>query len=127
MRTVDADALDVHRLPMDMGGCLLIDDVIEMIANAPTIETVNLGWISVKDGMPEEHDSIFARFYGTERWKTGMHRKVSNDVIACLEAKNGHRMAKVLSTQDGEWNVNKIYHAEVTHWMPFPELPEKEE
>lgn len=37
-RLIDADALDVHSLPMDMGGCLLIDDVTEMIANAPTIE-----------------------------------------------------------------------------------------
>ena len=39
-RLIDADALDVHSLPMDMGGCLLIDDVTEMIANAPTIDTV---------------------------------------------------------------------------------------
>lgn len=37
-RAIDADALDVHSLPMDMGGCVLIDDVTEMIANAPTIE-----------------------------------------------------------------------------------------
>ena len=82
-------------------------------------------WISVKDDMPKEHDSIFARFYGTDKWKTGMYRTVSEDVIACLEAKNGHRMVKVLSTQDGDWKVNVIYQAEVTHWMPLPEPPEK--
>ena len=84
-------------------------------------------WISVKDKMPEEHDSIFARFYGTKKWRTGMYRTVSNDVIACLKGKNGHRMVKVLSTQDGDWNVNSIYQAEVTHWMPLPGAVEEDE
>ena len=57
-RLIDADALDAHSLPMDMGGCILIDDVTEMIANAPTIEPVKQGWISVKDRLPEKGKSV---------------------------------------------------------------------
>ena len=51
-RAIDADALDVHSLPMDMGGCLFIDDVTEMIANAPTIEPKQ-EWIDLQERRPE--------------------------------------------------------------------------
>lgn len=55
-----------------------------------------------------------------------MFRTVSDDVIACIEYGKGHRMVKVLSTQDGKWGISSIHQAEVTHWMPLPEPPEKE-
>lgn len=106
----------------------LVDAIrtMNVIECCPTVKPAKQEWISVKDDMPKERDSIFARFYGTDKWKTGMYRTVSEDVIACLEAKNGHRMVKVLSTQDGDWKVNVIYQAEVTHWRPLPEPPENE-
>lgn len=106
-----------HELSVNVLGGFL-----EIIKDLPVVEPKQ-EWISVKDDMPKERESIFARFYGTDKWKTGMYRTVSEDVIACLEAKNGHRMVKVLSTQDGDWKVNVIYQAEVTHWMPLPEPP----
>lgn len=33
------------------------------------------GWIPVKERLPEEHDSIFAKFKGTDNWKRGMFEK----------------------------------------------------
>ena len=41
-----------------------------------------MDWISVKDDMPKEEDSVFARCYGTTRWTNGMFRKVSSGLYA---------------------------------------------
>ena len=32
-------------------------------------------WIPVSERLPEEHDSIFAKFKGTDNWKRGMFEK----------------------------------------------------
>ena len=113
------------------GYCLLNDEYCpqspckdeEIITYAP----VKQEWISVRDRLPEERDSIFARFYGTEKWKAGMFRTASGDVIACVEYEDGSRLVKVLHTISGEWRMSGIPRdGKVTHWMPLPEPPEKE-
>ena len=86
-----------------------------------------VNWISVKDRLPEEHDSIFAKFHGTKKWRTGMFRTVSDDVIACVEYEDGSRLVKVLHTISGEWHMSGIPGGGiVTHWIPLPEPPERE-
>ena len=35
-------------------------------------ETKNNGWILVEEKMPPEHDSIFAKLKGTDRWRKPM-------------------------------------------------------
>lgn len=85
-------------------------------------------WISVKDDMPKERESIFARFYGTDKWRTGMFRTASDDVIACVEYEDGSRLVKVLHTISGEWHMSGIPGGGiVTHWMPLPEPPKEGE
>lgn len=37
-------------------------------------------WISVKTTMPEEHDSMFAKFYKTPKWLPAMFRTTSHNV-----------------------------------------------
>ncbi len=32
-------------------------------------------WIRVKDGLPKEHDSLLAKYYGTAKWNSAMFRK----------------------------------------------------
>lgn len=79
-------------------------------------------WISVKDDMPKEEDSVFARCYGTTRWTKGMFRKVSKKVLVTLEKGNGQRETITGRTEDGEWVMDiRMLKGKVTHWMPFPE------
>lgn len=80
-------------------------------------------WIPVTERLPEEHDSTFAKFYGTEKWVPGMFRTTSNDVNACVEYEDGTRIVKTLRTLDGKWNLKGTGGKKVTHWMPLPELP----
>jgi hypothetical protein len=93
-----------------------------LIANGVTVQE----WISVKDRLPEEHDSIFAKLYGTEKWLPGMFRTISNDVNACVEYEDGTRKVKTLHTFDGKWNLRGMGGKRVTHWMPLPQPPKGE-
>lgn len=85
-------------------------------------------WISVKNDMPKEKESIFARFYGTDKWRSAMFRTASEDVLACVEYEDGSRLVKALHTMDGKWWLSGIPRGGiVTHWMPMPEPPERDD
>ena len=60
-------------------------------------------WIRVNDEMPVERDSMFAKFKGTNKWKTGMFEKVSRNVLVTVEYDNGERHTEVAHTVDGRW------------------------
>lgn len=66
-------------------------------------------WISVKDDMPKEEDSVFARCYGTTRWTKGMFRKISKKVLVTFEMKDGNRETTTGRTQDGVWKLDLDY------------------
>lgn len=84
-------------------------------------------WIPVTERLPEEHDSIFAKWYGTERWLPGMVRTISDTVIAVVVLSDGKSIARERRTNEGKWNLSGIYGAkEVTHWMPMPQVPGEE-
>lgn len=93
-----------------------------LIANGVTVQR----WIPVTERLPEEHDSIFAPFYGTEKWVSGMFRTISDDVNACVEYEDGTRKVKTLHTFDGKWNLKGMGGKKVTYWMPLPEPPKGE-
>ena len=82
--------------------------------------------ISVKDRLPDEHESLFARYKGTDKWLNAMFMTISDPVIVCAEYENGKRIVKTANTVDGVWKVKNIFHpCKVTHWMPFPNPPEE--
>ena len=84
-------------------------------------------WIPVTERLPEEHESIFAKVYRTERWEPLMFLNVSDDVLVVVKYENGGTKVKTAHTTDGEWRLINIYGAkEVTHWMPLPEPPKGE-
>lgn len=83
-------------------------------------------WISVEDRLPEEHESIFAKAYGTKRWADGMFRTISDEVLACVAFEDGHKVTMTLRTHDGAWALSSVHRGHVTHWMPLPE-PVKED
>ena len=84
-------------------------------------------WISAAERMPEEHESIFAKAYGTKRWANGMFRTISDEVFACVAFDDGHKTTMTLRTHDGAWALSSIHRGHVTYWMPLPAVPEEGE
>lgn len=83
-------------------------------------------WIPCSEGMPEEHDTIFAKLKGTDKWNRFMFEKTSNDVNVTIEYSTGERKTEVLHTKDGKWSQPKRKDvSKVIAWMPLPE-PYKE-
>ena len=89
-----------------------------MIAHGVTVQE----WISASEP-PEEHDSIWAKLYGTKSWQPGLFRKCSYDVLACVEKKDGSRRVISIRTYDGKWDHNKLIEETVICWQPQPQPP----
>lgn len=84
-------------------------------------------WIAVNDAMPEEHDSIFAKFYGTDKWDKNMSRKVSDECIVCCACEDGKMRVTTSWTKDGVFrNPYDLTKTEITHWMLLPSAPKEE-
>ena len=84
-------------------------------------------WIPVTDRLPDEHESLFARYKGTDKWRNAMFTTISDRVIVCAEYENGKRIVKTANTVDGVWKVKDIFSpCRVTHWMPMPHPPRGE-
>ena len=83
-------------------------------------------WIPVSEKLPDEHDSVFAKSYGTDKWNNLFWRTTSNRVIATIKYNDGTVIVKEAFTHDGEWTVEKRNtNCKVIAWMPMPE-PYKE-
>lgn len=83
----------------------------------------NDGWVYCKDGqnMPEEHNSIFAKFKDTDKWNDYMFEKISDEVNVTIEYKGGKRDVTTLCTIDGKWHNNEGVVYNVIAWKPLPE------
>lgn len=89
------------------------------------LESTN--WISVSERLPEEHDSIFAKFKGTDNWKRGMFEKTSKYVIATVVFDDGTVLVEQAHTTDGIWRTDKkVLGGTVVAWKDYPE-PYKED
>lgn len=130
MRTIDADALITrisHALCVDcLDECVACQwrDAINLIKKTPTVG----GWISVKDRLPEEHESIFHKFLGTPLWSNAMWKQESDKVLVCVSFPDGKSVVTTGCLQDSGWvtTVSKMIPQTVTHWMPLPEPPKEE-
>lgn len=80
-------------------------------------------WISVKDDLPKEHDSIFANHTHLSKH---MWAKESDNVIVYVRFPDGTGRSTEGRLQDGKWwtRVSPMLEHVVTHWMPLPEPPE---
>nr|DAE90479.1 MAG TPA: Protein of unknown function (DUF551) [Caudoviricetes sp.] len=84
-------------------------------------------WIPVSERLPEEYDSIFAKFKGTDNWKRGMFEKTSKYVIATVIFDDGAVLVEQAHTTDGIWRTdNEVLGGTVVAWMEYPE-PYKED
>ena len=46
----------------------VLNRAIGCVENQPEASPEDDGWISVEERLPEEHDSLFAKYYGTPGW-----------------------------------------------------------
>ena len=93
----------------------LMDMAITALQNQPV-------WIPVSERLPEERDSFFAKFKGTDKWKNGMFEKTSSKVIVTVCSDDGSRRTTTANTIDGRWKTDIILRGdEVIAWMPMPE------
>ena len=85
-------------------------------------------WIPCSERLPEEEDSIFARYYGTDRWRKAMFRKKSREVIVTSVFEDGELHTEVAHTTDGKWCVGvNVVPRTVIAWMPLPEPYEEKD
>lgn len=84
-------------------------------------------WIPTTERLPEEHDSIFAKYKGTPDWKPGMFEKTSEYVLVTIKYKDGDVLVDRARTVDGGWKTETSFLGrKIIAWMPFPE-PYKED
>ena len=100
-----------------------VDTIKEMIEIVKEVaKEYKGGWIACSDRLPEEHDSMFAKLKGTDKWSDAMFEKISDDVNATVEFDDGTRKTMTLHTNDGKWNTNnRIVKFNVIAWQPLPE------
>lgn len=80
-------------------------------------------WIPVEERLPKEHDSVFAKLKGTDKWYSGMFEKMSDEVIVACEYGDGTRVTTTSKTIDGSWLIEAqaIFKLKVIYWRPLPE------
>lgn len=91
-------------------------------ANIGGFKNTSDGWIPCDKQMPEEHDSMFAKWKGTERWSNAMFEKISKDVNVTVEYEDATRNTITMHTLDGKWNYpNRVMKQKAISWKPLPE------
>jgi len=79
-------------------------------------------WIHTSDKMPPEHDSIFAKHKGTDKWMPGMFERCSDNVQITVENRDGCRFTTTGHTVDGVWKsdiLDVVKEAKVVAWTPL--------
>lgn len=81
---------------------------------------MNDGWILSKDRMPAEHDSIFKKMKGTDKWRDGMFETISDSVDVTVEYPDGSRRTDKGHTVEGKWKTGLgcAEKGEVIAWQP---------
>lgn len=95
----------------------------ELVDKAESFE-----WIPVSERLPEEHESLFAKFYGTDKWNDALWKTQSIEVLVTIEYEGGIRSVTSSYTTDGKWEIEnrvKFRKCKVVAWMPLPK-PYKE-
>lgn len=86
---------------------LKIASSCEQTLSALADEIEKNDWISVEEAMPEERDSIFAKFKGTDKWCNSFWEKNSNTVLVVLvnNYDEDNFVVGTGKTINGEWTA----------------------
>lgn len=91
-------------------------------------KTDSFEWIPVTERLPEEHESAFAKVYGTDQWNNALWRTRSKEVLVSIEFDDGNRSVTTSFTMDGKWHIERrrlLHDFKVIAWKELPE-PYKE-
>jgi hypothetical protein len=108
----------LKRRPITMPGAK------KMFALAVEALGAYVSWIPVTKKMPEEKDSFFAKFWGTDKWNEYMFRGRSELVEVTVELEDGTRYTDASRTRDGKWDIEMNHGAvkkKVVAWKPMSE------
>ena len=99
----------------------------KLMEDAPVVDR----WIPVTKEMPEEKDTWFAKFWGTDKWSEFMFRRKSELVEVTVELEDGTRYTDASRTHDGKWDVEERHGAVkkkvvAWHYMSEPWKGEQE-
>ena len=64
---------DLYPLPSDDEIYNATMVLLKLVDKAESFE-----WIPISERLPEEHDSVFAKLYGTDKWRSELWRTTSN-------------------------------------------------
>ena len=124
MRLIDADVLKQHidKLPaLPDGNFAGNHSALKALINMQPTVQLEEDWIPVSKDMPVEYDSVFTRFYGTDKWRDGMWLKSSAKVLVTVEFEDGTRLTETAKTIDGKWATeNRIRKRKVIAWQKMP-------
>ena len=129
-RLIDADALkESLRLDLLIKGELNYDEVIDLIANAPTVQRD--GWVSVEERLPEyeqakqrrvrvlvtwkETNAVFTLWYG--------HRFGYNSPSFFEEYEWTESDLGFIDENDNPFLGETLTYSTITHWQPLPSAP----
>lgn len=134
MKLIDADKLIENIEFMKEANCegikvskalyKMLDTIFDFIMDHIKNMDEEHRWIPVEEGLPEEHNSVFAKLYGTDKWEESMFKKASSTVIVSVEVAGKTRYTTTASTRDGKWHNNfwgMFKKAKVIAWMHLPE------
>lgn len=100
------------------------DQIMDALKEQEAVEPNE--WIKCSDEMPEEQETIFAKFKGTDKWSPAMFAQSSEDVRVVIVFADGTRRVSHSHTINGKWECEKYpLKRTVTHWMPNPKLPKE--
>lgn len=103
----------------------VLDILLNKIEGMEDVTDTNVGgkWIPCSERLPKEHDSVFKKFKGTNKWSNAMFEKNSDDVNVTVEFIDGTRKTKTSHTLDGKWMCEKEYgiRMKAIAWMSLPE------
>ena len=112
--------------PDNIRANLIIDSADEYAADYADEYAASMApeWIPVTKEMPEEKDTMFAKYWGTDRWNKYMFRKRSDLVEVTVELDDGTRVTEASRTRDGKWaaeDEHGFVHKKVVAWHPMSE------
>ena len=115
MRLIDADAL------IEFCAERWIPLNIDAVNMQPTIQP-EPQWIPVSERLPEEHESVFAKYYNTPKWNNSMWLKESDKMFVSVEVPGNEIIVDTAKMIDGKWFFGLSFvDKKVIAWMPLPE------
>lgn len=123
-KTIDTDELKKKFEPRQ---AYFTEGIFRKIDETPPVEQ-GQRWTKVAERMPPEHDSIFAKFKGTDRWRDAMWEKQSDVLLVTVEYEDGTKSVETAYTQDGKWKYKSAVVMRIPiAWRPFPDPYEEEQ